>query len=109
LQLIVIISPALPERSENWLPSFDVIHFDHLDASIYLPEIPKNAITVIDEHNIVSNQIATSAAVEGNPLRKFYLRLQHSKTKRYEAQTCANVTQCFVCSDMDRQSLARTW
>jgi len=83
----------------------DAVHFDHLDASIYLADIPETAKTVIDEHNIVSNQIRTSADCENNLLKRFYMRLQQKKTERYEAAVCGKVTQCFVCSDTDRSYL----
>jgi polysaccharide biosynthesis protein PslH len=83
----------------------DAVHFDHLDASIYMSDIPKNAKTVIDEHNIVSNQVRTSADCESNPLKKLYMRLQQKKTEQYEATVCEKVTRCFVCSDTDRTYL----
>lgn len=83
----------------------DAVHFDHLDTSMYLSDIPATATTVIDEHNIVSNQVRTSAECESNPLKRFYMRLQQKKTERYEATVCKKVTQCLVCSDIDRAYL----
>lgn len=83
----------------------DAVHFDHLDASVYLPDIPETARTVLDEHNIVSNQIKTSADCEDNPLKRLYMRLQQKKAERYEATVCERVTQCLVCSDTDRTYL----
>ncbi len=101
--------PALANEISSLFTSncFDVVHFDHLDASVYLPYIPSSAITVLDEHNIVSNQIQTSLATEANLLKKFYMQLQLRKSIRYEATTCTKITRCFVCSDADKESLLR--
>ena len=88
-------------------PPFDVAHFDHLDASIYRDCVPPEMLTVLDEHNIVSNQIATSAAVERNLLKWLYMRFQAQKTRRYESGACRKMTRCFVCSDADKGSLLK--
>ena len=88
-------------------PKFDIIHFDHLDTSIYLDCIPATMTTVLDEHNIVSNQVKTSALVERNFLKRFYMDIQLKKTLRYEASVCRKITRCFVCSDVDKRYLLR--
>ncbi len=85
--------------------SFEVVHFDHLDASIYLACVPETKTTVLDEHNIVSNQIKTSADAEQNPLKRLYMRFQQRKTFRYEAEVCQKMDRCFVCSDTDKAYL----
>jgi glycosyltransferase involved in cell wall biosynthesis len=85
--------------------SFDVVHFDHLDASFYLPYIPDTMTTVLDEHNIVLNQIKTSADVEDNLFKRLYMKFQLRKTVRYEAEICRKMTRCFVCSDTDKRYL----
>ncbi|GAK51419.1 glycosyl transferase, group 1 [Candidatus Moduliflexus flocculans] len=82
--------------------SFDVVHFDHLDASIYANCLPPGMLTVLDEHNIVSNQIMTSAEVERNLLKRLYMQFQAQKTLRYEPDVCRKMTCCFVCSDTDK-------
>lgn len=85
--------------------SFDVVHFDHLDASFYRSLIPASVKTVLDEHNIVTNQVKTSIAAEPNILKKFYMRTQLGKTLRYESRVCPQMTRCFVCSDRDKTYL----
>ncbi len=85
--------------------AFDVVHFDHLDASFYLSCVPEGVKTVLDEHNIVSNQVKTSIAAEHNHLKKWYMQFQLGKTLRYESETCPKMNQCFVCSDIDKDYL----
>lgn len=84
---------------------FDVVHFDHLDASIYARHIPASVRTVLDEHNIVTNQVKTSIAAEPNRLKGLYMQSQLGKTRRYEAATCPTMTRCLVCSDRDKEYL----
>lgn len=84
---------------------FDVVHFDHLDASFYRSLIPDSVKTVLDEHNIVTNQVKTSIAAEPNILKKWYMRTQLGKTLRYESTVCPQMTRCFVCSDTDKAYL----
>ena len=90
---------------------FNVVHFDHLDASYYLPIIEQRAIfgqkiiTVLDEHNIVSNQVKTSIDAEPNFIKKIYMRTQLEKTFQYEKKVCSLVTRNLVCSEYDKKSL----
>ncbi len=87
--------------------NFDVVHFDHLDASFYLPYIPDTMTTVLDEHNIVSNQVKTSAEAEPNLFKKLYMMFQLKKTIRYESDICPKMTRCLVCSDADKAYLLK--
>lgn len=97
--------PGMAAIVRSRAPECDAVHFDHLDATVYLRHVPETAKTVIDEHNIVSNQIRTSADCEGNPLKRLYMRLQQKRTERYEAEVCEKATRCLVCSDADRTCL----
>jgi glycosyltransferase involved in cell wall biosynthesis len=99
-----ITSRALSDEPGS---SFDVVHFDHLDASIYLSCVPGIKITVLDEHNIVSNQIETTADAEQNLLKRFYMKFQLRKTVRYETEICNKMRRCFVCSDTDKSYLLK--
>lgn len=99
------IADEIKKQLQNGRSNFDVVHFDHLDASIYWHCAPETMITVLDEHNIVSNQIKTSADAERNPLKQFYMRFQLRRTVRYEAEVCQKMTCCFVCSDIDKSYL----
>lgn len=97
--------PGVAEKIRELAAKHNVVHFDHLDATIYMSEIPESAITVLDEHNIVTNQIKTCADIEKNPLKRLYMRLQQKKTESYEANICNQVSQCLVCSDTDNNYL----
>lgn len=113
-----LISPAPIVVERHYLPDvaaeiqrllasdrFDVVHFDHLDASFYRSLIPASVKTVLDEHNIVTNQVKTSIAAEPNLLKKWYMQTQLGKTRRYESEVCPQMTRCFVCSDTDKAYL----
>lgn len=86
---------------------FDVVHFNHLDAAAYMNLVPKSIPTVLDEHNIVSNQVKTAARTEANILKRAYMNLQIAKTVRYERNTAEKMSLCMVCSDADKAALAK--
>jgi polysaccharide biosynthesis protein PslH len=87
--------------------TFDVVHFNHLDAAMYARTVPKDVIQVLDEHNVVANQVRTTLATEDRLGRKLILRYEHAKLRDYEAQTCSRMNQCLVCSENDAQALAK--
>lgn len=99
------VANAVRQALSTARPAFDVVHFDHLDASMYMSCLAGQVRTVLDEHNIVTNQIRTSARVEPNRLKRVYMRMQAQKTQQYEARVCARMTRCLVCSDTDQASL----
>jgi glycosyltransferase involved in cell wall biosynthesis len=88
-------------------PTFDVVHFNHLDAAIYAGGVPRGVIQVLDEHNVVANQVKTTLATENGLGRKLVLRYEYTKLRAYEAQTCSQMNQCLICSEIDAQALAQ--
>lgn len=84
----------------------DVIHLDHLDSSVYLKYINSQAKTVLDEHNIVSNQVKTFSEDAKGSLKGIYAKLQYAKTLKYERYICNSVDRCLVCSEADRAYLS---
>ena len=86
--------------------SFDSVHFDHLDSTAYHRFLNNPAHTVLDEHNIVTNQVITSEKAEKNMFKKLYMRSQIKPTRDYERRLCAQVDRCLVCSDSDKDYLA---
>ena len=88
------VADEVKRQLQNGRANFDVVHFDHLDASIYLPCVPETLTTVLDEHNIVANQVKTSANAERHPLKRWYMKFQLHKTRRYEIDICKKMTQC---------------
>ncbi len=86
---------------------FDAVHFNHLDATAYMPSLPGGMIRVLDEHNIVSNQVTTAARSETNGLRRHYMNMQRGKTERYEKRIAGEMSLCLVCSDVDKEALSK--
>lgn len=86
-------------------PPFDAVHFNHLDAALYQAVIPANVPCVLDQHNVVTNQVRTTAASEGNLLRRLVLAGEHRKLRRFEASACNRTARCLVCSEADGESL----
>jgi polysaccharide biosynthesis protein PslH len=85
--------------------SFDAVHYDHLDATVYSQFMRRIPVSVIDEHNIVSNQIFTTAKTHPNPVLRVFLNTEWLKTRRYESGICTGMSRCLVCSDVDRDNL----
>lgn len=85
--------------------NYDVIHFDHLDSTAYYGYIKKPIRTILDEHNIVTNQVITSEKVEKSVLKKLYMRHQIGPTRRFEQHMSAQVDRCLVCSESDKAHL----
>lgn len=92
-------------RKEVRTGSFDAVHYDHLDSAVYSSFVQGIPISVLDEHNIVSNQIETTAKSHANYFLRLLLRGDWLRAKRYESLVCAQMSQCLVCSDVDRDSL----
>jgi len=84
---------------------YDAVHYDHLDATIYEKCLRRDCATILDEHNIVTNQIRTTAKSHSSPLMRFALKAEANKIRRYEASQIAKMTMCLVCSEADRDSL----
>jgi len=98
---------ALADRLKLLLSKtpYDVVHFDHLDGTIYSHLLPPATPTVLDEHNIVTQQLLTTSRTHPKPLIRLLMRLEASRVARYEKQTCAKQAFCLVCSNQDRKYL----
>jgi polysaccharide biosynthesis protein PslH len=84
---------------------FHAVHYDHLDSTIYSRFIPHAMHSLLDEHNIVSNQFLTTAKTHPSQLLRILLRAASLNLQRYESMQCSKMTHCFVCSDFDRHFL----
>lgn len=84
----------------------DLVHFDQLDATLYLDEVDGAYRKYLDQHNVVTNQVKTSYLVEKNWLKKLYMGLQLNKTRSYESIICEKMDLCLVCSEADNQYLS---
>lgn len=85
--------------------AFDTVYFNHLDAAIYLPDVPAGALKVLDEHNVVTNQVKSIAASDGNPLRRMLLRRDARRVARHEAAVANQMDLCLTCSIPDADAL----
>jgi polysaccharide biosynthesis protein PslH len=90
---------------ETGKQAFDAVHYDHLDSTIYSRFVQSVPFAVLDEHNIVSNQVRTTASAHPNRLLRIMLRAEWLKMRRYESAACAAASRCLVCSDADGKSL----
>jgi polysaccharide biosynthesis protein PslH len=98
------LSEAVACDSENI--KYDVVHYDHLDATIYRSFIKGRFHEVVDEHNIVTNQLSSSASAQSNILQSLALKTFVPSVRRYEAHICSAVCRCLVCSNDDSQTLS---
>ncbi len=92
-------------REEIGLESYEAIHYDHLDATIYSHLAPSGLYTTLDEQNIVANQVFTTAETHPNRMLGMMLRAEWMKVLRYESRQCRKMSQCLVCSEADRRCL----
>ncbi|MGH8276869.1 MAG: glycosyltransferase, partial [Steroidobacteraceae bacterium] len=84
---------------------FEAVHFNHLDAALYQAAVPAGVHGVLDEHNVVANQVRSTAASEQGFARRMVLSHEYRKLRRFEAEACNRMARCLVCSAADAQSL----
>jgi polysaccharide biosynthesis protein PslH len=83
---------------------FDLIHFDSLDLSYYLKDLP--AIPVVcDHHNVESVLLERRAQQEPTAFRRRYIALQARLTQREEQRWCPRVALNLTVSSEDRELL----
>ncbi len=84
---------------------FDCVYFNHLDAAAYKPQLPKGTFTVLDQHNVVTNQVRTTRASEERLLRRLILTIDERKLAAFEVATVNEMDHCLVCSGADADYL----
>jgi glycosyltransferase involved in cell wall biosynthesis len=84
---------------------FDAVHFNHLDAALYNHHLPPGIIRVLDQHNVVTNQVATTLRAEGRLLHRGILRFELPKISSFETKACNGMAACLVCSEADEAAL----
>jgi len=85
---------------------FDLIFLDTIDLCQYLicsDNLPK----VLNHHNIESFLLWRRSKMEKLLFKKFYLRLQASKIRKYESQNCKKVQINLLTSFIDWQRLQK--
>ena len=85
--------------------AFDAVHFNHLDTTLYEPDVPPGVLRIVDEHNVVANQVKTTLPAETRFPHKLILRHELPKLSAFEARVCNLMDLCLVCSDDDEKAL----
>ena len=65
--------------------NYDLVYFDSVSLADYRHLVTSGA-RVLNHHNIESQLFERRIAYEQNPLKRFYLRLEARKLRRYEAE-----------------------
>lgn len=100
----------IEEKIKNILISknVDFIILDHLHMAYYVeiikkvkPDIP----VYLRQHNIESMIMERAYEKEKNIFKKFYLKVQYKKLKKYEAEVCEKMDHIFVITDEDKKAL----
>ena len=86
-------------------PDYDVVHFNHLDATLYQDELPAGVRCVLDQHNIVTHQVRTTLVGERRAARRWVLARDLPRLAAFERDACSRMDACLVCSDADREAL----
>lgn len=84
--------------------NFDVIHFDSISLSTYVPYFPHTP-KVLDHHNIESHMMLRRATQETNQLKKSYYMMEGKKLLRYEKHICREFDIHITCSSKDSERL----
>jgi glycosyltransferase involved in cell wall biosynthesis len=88
-------------RSLTRREAFDIVHIDHLDAAIYLPDCRLQTAVYLDEHNYETSLLRTTRDHTSRVLLRWYLNDQLRKLARFERQTLRAVQAVGVVSPDD--------
>jgi len=102
-------SRPLQRKFESLLKSggFDAVHFNHLDAALYADSVPASLRTVLDQHNVVTNQVRTTIPTETRAIRRGVLRFDLPRLAAFETELCNRMRSCLVCSEQDADYLKK--
>jgi len=92
-------------KADKGRRAVDAVHFNHLDTALYCAVVPAEVPCVLDEHNVVANQVRTTAKSESNIARRALLAREYRTLRRVEPAICNRMSRCFVCSDADATHL----
>ncbi len=82
----------------------DLVLCDSVYQSSHI-EFPLPCKSILCEHNIESSIIKRYEAIESNPLKKCFAKIQYAKTKTFETSMWSRFDQILTCSDIDRQEI----
>lgn len=99
------ISNSFSQKLEQVLRAehFDVVHVDGLPCAWYTDIIRKNSKALISyrAHNVEHYIWERIAEKDSNPLKKWYLKIQSSRLKKYEAEALAKMDVVMTISKED--------
>jgi glycosyltransferase involved in cell wall biosynthesis len=84
---------------------FDVLHLDHLDASLYARDNYSPAVIYLDEHNYETALLKSVCDSTSKPLLHWYLNSQLEKLEHFERQMLSSVDAVSVVSADDAQKV----
>ena len=85
---------------------FDLIHYDTISLSQFVFDNSKTT-KVLTHHNIESKLMERRAAVEKNPLAKYFLSLQAQRLRKYEKKESPKYECNIVMSETDGNELKK--
>ena len=85
---------------------FDIILCDDIYQMENLPTLPRVPI-VLNKHDITYEIVERFLKRERNPLKLIYGWAEYRQLRRFESRSCGEVAAVWVCSERDRQLLAR--
>jgi glycosyltransferase involved in cell wall biosynthesis len=86
--------------------SFDIVHLDHLDAAVYLPNCSPKAAVYLDEHNYETSLLRSTRDKTSQSLLRWYLGSQLRKLARFERETLRAVDAVSVVSAQEAHMVA---
>jgi glycosyltransferase involved in cell wall biosynthesis len=100
-------SAEMQRQIEELIPleRFDCVICDFLSPA---PNIPELNSCVLFQHNVEAIIWKRRAEHAGDPLRRFYLKLQADRMLRYEGEVCRKVQKVIAVSESDA-ALMRDW
>jgi glycosyltransferase involved in cell wall biosynthesis len=81
--------------------SFDLVHLDHLDAGVYLPDCGTKTAVYLDEHNHETSLLRATCVHTTKPLLRRYLQAQLQKLAQFENRLLRTVQGVGVVSTQD--------
>ena len=101
-------SAALRGEIQRLAGSADLVVCDFLAPSINVPEgLPVPA--VLFQHNVEAMIWERHAAVPQNPLRRWYMRRQWQRMRRFEAAECRRFAHVVAVSELDARVMSRDY
>lgn len=89
---------------------YDCIFFDHLQMYVYGEQVKRlwpNARYIIDEHNCEFVIMQRNAEKSSNILKKFFLKLEAYKLRKFESNSLQKVDKVIVLSEEDEKVLKK--